>query len=579
MTDKIKKFIDTIVPITTCNLKCHYCYITLCKKFSDSIVPLKYSPEHIANALSQKRLGGICCINFCGAGETLLQPEMPKLIEEILKQGHYVMVVTNGTYTKAFEEIAKINSDLLKRLFFKFSFQYLELKRLNMVDKFFANIRRIDECGCSFSLEITPNDELIPYIDEVKTISLNNLGALPHVSVARDSRKEELPILTKYDKNTYKKIWIQFQSKMFEYKLSVFNKKRKEFCYAGAWSYFLDIGTGILKQCYCGEPLQNIFEDTESPIISEPVGYSCPEPHCFNAHAWLTWGDIPEHKAPTYLEMRDRKTCNGMTWVKEPIKSFFQTKLKDHNKEMNMLTKFKHNKNIKTLLNNTFSVKNEYLNNIKRKVVTILGIKLKFKIDKPLKKGIYVYHKVNWYKNDENTVSLFKFLFQMIILKLKKEKVVPLNEYNNNGDSIVLTFDDGDKTICKYVAPILNLLKFPYEIFVCDNFVSLAENGNSDYLNVSDLKSLVKNGAHIQYHSKSHIDLTQLLSETEILSEIICPDYIKDIDKDGCSFFAYPYWKNNTKLKNIISKYYTGARSGNGYADNSCYSMDSIKMK
>jgi len=377
MTDKIKKFIDCIVPVKTCNLRCHYCYITLCREFETELPEFEYSPEHIGKALSKERLGGICCINFCGGGETLLPPEMTKIIEEVLKQGHYVMVVTNGTVTKRFEEIVQLDKDLLKRLFFKFSFQYLELKRTNQLEKFFNNIDLIRNAGCSFSLEITPNDEIIPYIEEIKNTAIEKVGAIPHVSVARDTTKKGLPILTNMSKEEYKNTWKSFESKMFEFKFDMFNKKRREFCYAGSWSYFLNLGTGDLKQCYAGKVIQNIYEDPDSPIKSCPIGWDCPEPHCYNAHAWLTFGDIPELDTPTYLDMRNRVTVKNDEWCKEPVKSFFSQKLKDNNKELNYFEKLIYT--IKSfvfaLMQNIFSIKQDK----KHYCITILGLKLSLK--------------------------------------------------------------------------------------------------------------------------------------------------------------------------------------------------------
>ena len=53
-------------------------------------------------ALSKERLGGICLINFCGGGETLLPPEIVKYIRVLLEEGHYIMIVTNATVSKRF---------------------------------------------------------------------------------------------------------------------------------------------------------------------------------------------------------------------------------------------------------------------------------------------------------------------------------------------------------------------------------------------------------------------------------------------------------------------------------------------
>jgi molybdenum cofactor biosynthesis enzyme MoaA len=69
--DKLKRFFDCYIPITTCNLHCHYCYITLQGLFKNRLPEFKYSPETIGKAFSQERMGGICHLNFCGGGETL----------------------------------------------------------------------------------------------------------------------------------------------------------------------------------------------------------------------------------------------------------------------------------------------------------------------------------------------------------------------------------------------------------------------------------------------------------------------------------------------------------------------------
>lgn len=382
--DKIKRFIDCYVPVSTCNLRCHYCYITQQGKFAEKTPVFSYSADHIRKALSKERLGGACCLNFCGGGETLIPPQMIDIVRELLEEGHYVMIVTNGILTRRFEQIAQFPKELLERLFFKFSFHYLELKRINMMEKFFANIKMMQDAGCSFTLEITPNDELIEHIEDIKKISLDNVKALPHITVARDNTKYELPILTSHSKSDYKKIWGQFKSGLFEYKYSVFNKKRKEFCYAGDWTLYLNIGSGDMKQCYKGEVIQNIYKNPDEPIAFKAIGNNCRESHCYNAHAFLTFGAIPEHKAPTYTHMRDRVCTDGSHWCSECVRDFFSQRLKDNNKKYSMRKKCKINKLNQTKKKNDFfekifSVKNECINSKKYKIITLLGVKIKLK--------------------------------------------------------------------------------------------------------------------------------------------------------------------------------------------------------
>ena len=54
--DKIKRFIECIVPVTACNLRCHYCYVIQNDYRTNKIPKFEYSPEYIAKALSKKRL-------------------------------------------------------------------------------------------------------------------------------------------------------------------------------------------------------------------------------------------------------------------------------------------------------------------------------------------------------------------------------------------------------------------------------------------------------------------------------------------------------------------------------------------
>ena len=383
MSDKIKRFIDCHMPVTTCNLRCHYCYITQNKEFDKALPIFDYSPKQIVKALSKKRFGGVCVFNICGDGETLLPPEILPITRGLLEEGHYVNLITNGTFTKRFDEFLEFPKDLLERLFFKFSFHYLEFKRLNLFETFISNVLKMRAGGCSVTIEVTPSDELIPYIDEIMDFSLKNFKALPHITVARNNKVKELPILSKLSKEDYKKTWGKFDSVMFDHKIEFFGHKRNEFCYAGEWTGYILLGTGELKKCYCGETLEpNLYENPDKPIIWDAIGYECPEAHCFNSHAWLTFGNIPELKTPTYEQIRNRICVDGYEWLGPKIKEVFSQKLYQNNKKYSLLKKLTHNKktNTRKLIQQVFSVKNLYSNEKKHKIVSILGLKIKLRV-------------------------------------------------------------------------------------------------------------------------------------------------------------------------------------------------------
>ena len=330
--DRIKKFIDCYIPVTTCNLKCQYCYITQSNRWSDALPEFKYSAEHVRKALSKDRLGGVCMLNMCAGGETLLHKYIIDLLRELLYEGHYIWVITNGILTKRFEEIISFPKELLYRLAFKFSFHYFELKRLNKLEEYVKNVKMVHEHGCSFSIEITPHDELIEYIDEIKEFCYKNFGALCHITVARADNTSDKHILTNLSKENYRKVWSAFNSSMFSFKLSTFLAKRREYCYAGKWSYSLNIGTGIIQQCYSSNEYKNIFDDIYSNIELNSIGKKCLEPHCYNSHAFLTFGDIPSLDTPYYEEMRNRVCEDGSEWLNPYMKEFCSHKLIENNK-------------------------------------------------------------------------------------------------------------------------------------------------------------------------------------------------------------------------------------------------------
>jgi len=337
----MKRFIDCVIPFRTCNLRCSYCYITHTKSFGAKLPVFPYSAEHIGRALSVERLGGTSLINICGEGETLLPPEVPGIVREILEQGHYVMVVTNGTISQRFEELALLPPDCLRRLFIKFSFHYMELKKRNWLDLFFANVAKMREAGASFSVELTPSDEMIPSIEDAMAICREQVGAVCHVTVARDETTRDLRILTRLSREEYRQAWGQFDSDLFRFKLGVFGEKRREFCYAGLWSGFLDLVSGELKQCYCEAPIQNIYEDENAPIRFRPVGPHCRLPHCYNAHVFMTLGLLPSVSTPTFAAMRNRVCPDGSEWLRPAFREFISRNLGEENQEWSRLERMR----------------------------------------------------------------------------------------------------------------------------------------------------------------------------------------------------------------------------------------------
>lgn len=330
--DKVKRIIFFSIPMSICNFRCHYCYLGQRDvAYQGKQVEYKYTPEEVGRAFSPERIGGLAYFNFCADGETLLTKNIDEYIKAVVEQGHYAEIITNLTIDSVLEKILQWDKELLKRIEFKCSFHYLELKQKNLLDKFAANVKKVWEAGASATIEVTPSDELIPYIEEMNAFSMEHFGSYPHLTIARNDRTEKIEYLTKLSEGEYEKAWAPFGSAFWEFKRTIFGIKQNGFCYAGRWSLYVDLTTGKASQCYCGDKYMDVIGNPEKPLPENPIG-KCEIAHCYNGHAFLTWGLIPELETPGYGDIRDKENKNtGKNWLQPELKAFFNTKLKDNN--------------------------------------------------------------------------------------------------------------------------------------------------------------------------------------------------------------------------------------------------------
>lgn len=330
---KPKRMIFGRIPNNICNLKCDYCYISQLPEWVKVNDSFNYDVEYVAKCLSPERLGGVCLINFTSEGETMLQKDLVKLCKLLLEQGHFMEIVTNLTVTKTVDEFMALPEKLLEKVEFKVSFHYKELKRRNILDHFFENLDKVQRSVCSFTLELMPYDELVSDIDEIKKVCMEKVGALCQVTVGRADYLPSRTVLTEMPREEYVKTWSSFESPMFNLKMDLVDKKRKEFCYAGDWTLNVNMYTGEALQCYSQPFRQNIFKDPTKPIKFIPVGCHCAEPFCFNGHAHISLGCIPELDAPTYAEIRNRVRADRTEWFSEAGKEFYGSKLYETNEQ------------------------------------------------------------------------------------------------------------------------------------------------------------------------------------------------------------------------------------------------------
>ena len=343
------KFIECLLPVTQCNLKCSYCYVVQQERRTESPLKLNYPPSHIADALKPHRLGGPAYISICGAGETLIPNEIVDIVELLLRDGHYINLTNNGTISKRIDELLSLPDEHLDRLHFSFSFHYRELKNRNLLSTFSTNINKVRNSRCSMLVQLNLVDEYISEIDEIKSFSLENFGALPQIALTRDESERPLyTIQTNLSQKEYDVFANSFDSELYKMTRLNFMKRRKEFCYAGYWSGVLNLATGDFGKCYNVPNPQNIFENISDPIEFEAIGHNCVMPFCINSSHFLSLGMIPKLDFPTYFQLRNRLNSN---WYKNTIIEILDQKLTKSEKILNFFDKHKHDLNGYILIN------------------------------------------------------------------------------------------------------------------------------------------------------------------------------------------------------------------------------------
>lgn len=320
MFSKVKtyKFVECLVPISHCNLRCEYCYV-IQGGYRDSARPaFRRTPEEIGRAFNPARWGAErLFVSFCGAGETFLCREMADIVAYTLAQGNFVNVTNNGTITPAIEKLTTLPDDLASRLVFAFSLHYKELKKRNLLNVFAENVKQVFTSKASFTVQLNLYDGYLDCLDEIKNYCIENFGALPQIALTRDQRRG-MNIHSSADFDTYKKIGSQFDSPMFKFSCENFLVNRqKYFCRAGESSWTLNLATGDLSRCYFEAPSFNIYDDLEQKVPLRAVGRHCGCQYCVNAIHFLALGNIPEIDCPSYAELRDRPEAG---WYKKTIK-------------------------------------------------------------------------------------------------------------------------------------------------------------------------------------------------------------------------------------------------------------------
>ncbi len=195
---------------------------------------------------------------------------------------------------------------------------------------------------------------------------------------------------------------------------------------------------------------------------------------------------------------------------------------------------------------------------------------------------ILMYHKVFLESLTEWWVDADNFYRQMCELKCKK--IVYLDDYDpTNPEHVVITFDGGYKNIVEYALPILEKFNYPFEVFITSDYIGKGNEfdttePNADFASYDDLNKLATHGGRIQWHTKSHINLSYMVDKNKIIEELLVPDELLALGNNSFKWFAYPYGDFNNTVVDEAKKIFRGAVSCNQGNDSDRYKLNRITV-
>jgi peptidoglycan/xylan/chitin deacetylase (PgdA/CDA1 family) len=116
-------------------------------------------------------------------------------------------------------------------------------------------------------------------------------------------------------------------------------------------------------------------------------------------------------------------------------------------------------------------------------------------------------------------------------------------------DTVVLTFDDGEESCFKTIAPILGRFNFKGEFFITTDLI-----GKPGYMTAEDIRNMASSGHGVQSHSVSHPFLARH-TDKKISEELkLSKDGISAVSGIDVEFFSIPTGSYDKRVVDTAKK-------------------------
>jgi peptidoglycan/xylan/chitin deacetylase (PgdA/CDA1 family) len=174
-----------------------------------------------------------------------------------------------------------------------------------------------------------------------------------------------------------------------------------------------------------------------------------------------------------------------------------------------------------------------------------------------------MYHKVDIVAPTVWWVSVETFARQMDALA--KREVVYLSDYDPASKTqCVITFDDAYENVCRHAAPVLAARRLPFEVFINGDFLGRWNHADPSepltrYCSLEHLEEIVRCGGRIEWHTRSHTDLTKIGADA-VDHQLSVPDELQArFPRPHLRWFAYPYGVCSPRVVDAVRGRFEGA--------------------
>jgi len=167
------------------------------------------------------------------------------------------------------------------------------------------------------------------------------------------------------------------------------------------------------------------------------------------------------------------------------------------------------------------------------------------------------------------------------VISVKDMISVLNNEKRLTKTSVVITFDDGYKSIYTKLMPLAKEYNYPITVFVYTDFIYDHAVNSTTW---KDLQELNRNNITVESHTISHENLLEITNRTKLYHELYLSRKIIEMKMEKkISMIAYPFGRYNdeiiylSKLAGYTKVFSTNFGSNNVFYNNYCLNRHHVK--